>query len=218
MSHSYWQRGVAGFVTASHCSPKKFEYDASPFYQPWSVGGYPIIGVEYHDPPLWPCSGLNPQCRLSDSNFNWFWYPIPFETGKIVRTQFAGVTGPGSLDQDPAAPFWSIDAKYLAAVPVGLNLNKVGRTTGWTTGTVTQSCVHFPAEKLRCQVVSSIFSAPGDSGSPIFHRLPPSSFVTLHGVLWGGPSSNYSVTYHSPWTGVRADLGDMKVCTAAYSC
>lgn len=213
--------GIPGFITASHCSDLRFAHDGSQVFQPSVSGGNSMLGFEWHDPGVWQCAGpLNPPCRYSDATFGWFMFPMAFDIGLLVRTHSAGINTVGSWIQDPAWPYWQIyDKSTSTSTPVGLTLHKVGRTSGWTSGRVARSCVNFPARQLRCQVVSTIRSSHGDSGSPIFHRFATTSFVALHGVLWGGPGLDFDITYHSSIAGIEADMGTLqKVCTPAYSC
>lgn len=42
-----------------------------------------------------------------------------------------------------------------------------------------------------CQDVSKVYSAPGDSGSPMYVWYG-STAVRLYGILWGGPGSDYT--------------------------
>lgn len=213
--------GISGFITASHCSSAKFAPDGLPFYQPLANGRFPAFGLEVTDPAGYRCAGpLNAPCRYSDATFARLVFPMPFELGLLVRTRQAGIDRVGSLEQDPASPYWLIYHKHASvSTPVGLTLHKVGATTGWTTGTVTRSCVRFPAMQLRCQVVSTILSSGGDSGAPVFHRFAMTSFVALYGVLWGGPGENFRISYHSSIAGIEVDMGKLdKVCLPAYSC
>ncbi len=89
----------------------------------------------------------------------------------------------------------------------GLPLAKVGRTTGWTQGTLEHAffpstCADFYKSGnrvLRCQyVVGNLTDADpandqwriasfGDSGSPVFRiRNANKKWVELYGILWGG--------------------------------
>jgi hypothetical protein len=65
--------------------------------------------------------------------------------------------------------------------------------------------------------VASLYSKPGDSGSPIFSAGGPFSFfiptpiwpdsAAFHGILWGGPVGDFTTSYYSALTGVETDLG-----------
>jgi hypothetical protein len=95
----------------------------------------------------------------------------------------------------------------------GQTVNKVGRTTGWTTGSIDLVCDNTlgynsfrenQAVVLYCSYRSNgMRSDPGDSGSPIFQcwdnvgkkqvKCPPKSStsqdVQILGILYGGPGT-----------------------------
>ena len=99
--------------------------------------------------------------------------------------------------------------RYTGTLPVGTSLDKTGRTSGSTYGNVTNSCVTIGC--LRCQDVSKVWSEGGDSGSPVYVWLSNND-VQLHGVMWGGPGTDYSTTYSSRLAGIEADLGALSNC------
>lgn len=214
------------FVTASHCSAQDFAYDGSVQYQPASrFAGY-VIGQEYRDTPKAQCNWLN-VCFWRGSDAAVFAYSegVDYELGYLARPQLpVGIGGRGSLNVDPSAPRFAITStasKYMGEPVVGDWLNKVGSTSGWTRGQVTQTCVTL--HNLVCQYVTSIWSEGGDSGSPIFadesnSSVPAGSDVKLHGVLWGGPPGNWNVTWYSHLSEVAYDLGNMAVCVPGGYC
>jgi hypothetical protein len=94
---------------------------------------------------------------------------------------------------------------------VGQTANKVGRTTGWTQGQVTATCVNTGVSGSNivqlCQTFVSAGVGGGDSGSDVF-RITSGSSVVLLGVLWGGNSAGTQFVY-SPMSGVERDLGPL---------
>lgn len=95
---------------------------------------------------------------------------VSVEFGNIVRTTSHG-TSPGSITIDSANPRFRIIGE--AAYPVaGQTLEKIGRTTGWTYGQVTNTCVDTNVAgsniTLLCQDYVSAGIGAGDSGSPVF--------------------------------------------------
>jgi hypothetical protein len=90
---------------------------------------------------------------------------------------------------------------------VGQTVNKVGRTTGWTQGLVTNTCVNTGVSGSNivqlCQTFVSAGVGGGDSGSPVFRGT---SSVTLVGILWGGNSSGTQFVY-SPIANIEQELG-----------
>jgi hypothetical protein len=94
--------------------------------------------------------------------------------------------------------------------------NKVGRTTGWTRGPTTGTCVDVLAlgtNHIRlCQAVVSALVDGGDSGSSVFFRKGNNSKVTLLGILWGGSVDEENPEFvYSPMSGIERELGDLRV-------
>ena len=101
----------------------------------------------------------------------------------------------------------------MGSVPVGTRVHKVGRTTGWTSGTHTNTCVTVNVSgtnlTLICQDLVSAGVAGGDSGSPAFQRVGGNR-VKLAGVLWGGNGAGTQFVY-SPISQVQGELGSLTV-------
>jgi len=201
--------GVAGFVTASHCSDKQGSVDGTNYYQPLNQVSADFIGTEIADPAyrrkIAGCP-IGRVCRFSDSNFSDGSGSVVFDLGAIAKT-----SGPnnGSL---AIAGMFSITGD--GAATVGQTANKVGRTTGWTRGRVTRTCVNTGVSGsnivLLCQdfVENTVkIVAGGDSGSPVF-RIQSNTSVTLLGNLWGGNSSGTLFVY-SPIANIKRELGNL---------
>ena len=201
--------GVRGFVTASHCSDRQGTVDGTQYFQPLNQVPAELIGTETVDPPYLRGIAGCPRgrvCRYSDSNFSEGTDGVDFDLGSIART-----TGPNNGSLEVVGTF-SISGSGPAAV--GQTANKVGRTTGWSQGVVTRTCVHTGVSAsnivLLCQdfVENDVqIVAGGDSGSPVF-RTAGRNRVTLLGNLWGGNSSGTLFVY-SPIAGVESELGSL---------
>jgi len=201
-----WRNGIEGYVTAAHCSTKQGSVDGTNYYQPLNQVADEFIGKEIVDPGFFR-GGLCPRgskCRYSDSNFSDGADGVPFALGKIART-----TGSNNGSLEIAGEF-AITAE--GAATVGQAAHKVGRTTGWTHGTVTRTCVHTGVSGsnivLLCQdfVENTVqIVAGGDSGSNVF-RTNLYDSVTLLGNLWGGNSSGTLFVY-SPIANIERELG-----------
>jgi len=93
---------------------------------------------------------------------------------------------------------------------VGDVANKVGRTTGWTQGVITNTCVNTGVSGSNivqlCQNFVSAGVGAGDSGSDVF--LDTGSGVRLLGVLWGGNGAGTQFVY-SPIANVEQELGPL---------
>jgi hypothetical protein len=157
-----------------------------------------------------PCDPANPQCV------------------RTVSHAFGFNVGPGR---------WGIS--HLPSLPYlhGLQLHKVGRTTGWTSGTMEGTCLDYvwaangnsvlTPTVLRCQYqVGNQFDADpnndwwriaafGDSGSPVF-RIRHNGFkhVELYGIAWGGNTFSNSFGakkfVFSSIRGIQVDLGALE--------
>jgi hypothetical protein len=199
-----FRAGVEGFVTASHCSDKQGEVEGTNYYQPLNQVPDEFIGTEIADPAFFRNNGKCPRgrkCRWSDANFSDGDDRVQFTLGAIAKTNN------GSLE---IAGTFTITAEGSAKV--GEQVNKVGRTTGWTQGTVTSTCVNTGVSGtnivLLCQdfVENNVqIVAGGDSGSPVF-RIEADTIVTLLGNLWGGNSSGTLFVY-SPIARIEQELG-----------
>ena len=197
--------GMPGFVTASHCSDRQGAVDGTTYYQPLSSVDSEAIGTEVADPPYVRGGATCPKgrkCRWSDANFSLTQGSRAVSVGLIARTF------PGSLDIDPAHPF-TITGEGVAVQ--GATVNKVGRTTGWTSGSVSGTCVNTGVSGSTIVLICQTFVtgggaivAGGDSGSPVF-KIDGGDNVTLLGGLWGGNSSGTQFVY-SPIGNIRSEL------------
>jgi len=208
--------GVAGFVTNSHCTSTYGSVDGTKHYQPTIAEGN-LIGTEIVDPPFLKGNGCPKflKCRYSDSAFSQRTDGALTGLGLIEKTD--GVNN-GSLK---IAGSFQIVGEAATNASVGYTLNKVGRTTGWTQGPVTKSCVHTTSSGtvLRCQDFVDADVYNGDSGSPVFGN-PNGNNVQLHGILWGGTDCNFwtcQTLIYSPMANIQqpGDLGPLNTCAGA---
>jgi hypothetical protein len=183
------ERSENFFVLNSHCSSSSGETEGTP-YSLGFVADENVFGYEVLDPPYGSAGGHCPvgrACRLSDAALAEINGGVDVAFGTVARTTFSG-TRVGSLELDPAGPRFTLvgEAPFPRA---GQRLSRVGATTGWTTGTVVFTCVTlFPNNSvggLVCQDIIAAASGPGDSGSPVFQQVGPTSAV-LYGIMWGG--------------------------------
>jgi len=208
--------GADIYVTNSHCTGTQNAFDGIAIYQN-TVATANLIGYEVADRGLWACAGAGTSCRQADAAYISNNGTRSIGQGGIARTNWAtgmagGLTVIGEFD---------IVGRYTGSLPVGTYLDKTGRTSGSTYGQVTNSCVTIGT--LRCQDVSRVWSQGGDSGSPVYVYLGGSGAaendVLLHGVMWGGPGSDYTTTYSSRLAGIEADLGALSnLCRPGYGC
>lgn len=205
--------GQSVFVTNAHCSTTQYSLDYGTIWQP-NVASGADIGYEIADVPLHYCgpyvSAYLP-CRHSDASIYQNNGKVAADLGKLAQTAWA--TGKAAGTTVTTVNTITSTGDFMA---VGDILDKTGRTTGTTYGQITQSCVRIGS--LMCQDVSKVYSAPGDSGSPMYVWLGSTS-VQLYGILWGGPGSDYTTTYSSRLGGIMNDFdATLTVCAPGYGC
>lgn len=167
------------FVTASHCSSTEYGLDSTAFEQ--DVGG-PEIGWEIDDQAMVTgtlsfgggvtCGGLG--CRGSDAQLSQFYDTTRAAHGKIARTTSVSTGQSSGSITISTAPSWNIGmTKDISDMLVGMDVDKVGRTTGWTGGEITSTCVSVahPGGTIICGMETDYFANGGDSGAPVF-RIP----------------------------------------------
>ena len=204
--------GEAGLVTAGHCTESgqwDGGVDGTKFYQPSSAVNATPIGKETIDPSF---SSDPPQCetgkvcRYSDAAFVRFASGVSYNLGKIAKT-----TSRGSINVDHNAKFRIVRERTTTSI--GETIDKIGRTTGWTSGDVTDTCVHtsLPNNRvLLCQTIAHVDADLGDSGAPVFAVTdsPNTGDVQLLGITWASNTSvNPTVMWFSPVGNIYLDLG-----------
>jgi hypothetical protein len=208
VSHS----GGRSFITNSHCTRHQGGVEGTQYFQPSSSVDPTVIATEADDPEYFS-GGVCPlgrRCRYSDASRALYSSDVASTQGTILRT-----TRPNNRDITVVGAF-EITAQDNATTsfPIGTEVNKVGRTTGWTQGEVTRTCVHtgvFGSNIVQlCQTFVSnpagaIVVGGGDSGSGVFTRKGGNR-VTLVGILWGGTADNRTFVF-SPLKSIQDELG-----------
>lgn len=213
---------TTGFVTASHCTKAPWAVDGTPFNQP-TVIPVNYIGAEAVDPPGFTCPPTyqGSMCRWSDSVFVPYAPGVPSGFALIGRT-----TGISSSWLTPnvtinnSKPTFGLVGPPSQPFLTGLALNKVGMRSGWSQGTISNTCVDFAwtplnNAQLLCQYVvhcsTNACAVEGDSGSPVF-RVTNSvrGYSELYGILWARFFGSHVWLIFSPITGIQADLGQLE--------
>ena len=184
--------GVNGFVVNSHCTYDQGGVDSTSYYQSLiSPGNH--IGTEIAD-PLYTSGGECPSgkdCRYSDSAFAERDPGVTADLGFIKKTD--------SVNTNSLTIVGSFRIVSEGSSLAGQTLNKVGRTTGWTQGQVTGTCVNTGVSGTKivqlCQDFVNAGVGSGDSGSPVF-IITNGNDVELRGILWG--SSGETLFVYSP--------------------
>ena len=197
--------GTAAFITNSHCTTTRSVVEGTDYGQPLLSQG--IVADEVTDPGF-TTGGSCPagrRCRRSDA------------ARARYRTGFSGQRGVISRTAEPnrkrnnleITGTFTISGEVASGGVVGATVNKIGRTTGWTQGQITQTNVTTSVSGSNITLFGQTFVSAGvgagDSGSPVF-ALGQGSNVTLRGILWGGSSSGRLFVF-SPIGNIEAELG-----------
>ncbi|QXD13948.1 S1 family peptidase [Rhodocaloribacter litoris] len=190
-----------GFLTASHCTGFVGYNNGSQWGQPLLSNA---IGVEFEDPPLTNCgSGY---CDLTDaalidlnSAHDNSSMALP---GHVYLTDFSSSTGPGGYAVTGETLPLGVQSPFM-----GLDVNKVGVRTGWTTGEITGTCVttyvvvRHPdgvqrLTRLPCYIRATTPVNSGDSGSALFRIVydPDPDGGNFLGILSACSGCNPDVT------------------------
>ncbi len=201
------------FITASHCTNTQGGVEGTPYWQPLQSVNGTQIATEVADPVYTrgalPGCPHNKRCRYSDASRAAYIDGSNQALGLIARTSGANN---GSLD---IVGSFTITADDLNnSVTVGQTVDKVGRTTGWTEGTVSNTCVNTGVSGSNivqlCQTFvssSATIVLGGDSGSGVWQSLGGNN-VKLVGILWGGNGNGTQFVY-SPLKNVVQELGPL---------
>jgi hypothetical protein len=203
------RNGVNGYVTNSHCTTTQGGVQNTVEHQPSASGTTNRVGIEIADPTYFTGSGCpaGRRCRRSDSSF----IQVPHPSGPSVTTARGTIARPAvnSINWN-GVDIFNITSEGSAVV--GQSVTKVGRTTGRTAGTVSQTCVNTNVSGSTitqlCQTFANYGNAGGDSGSPVF-RITTLPNVVLVGINWGG---NGTISVFSPITQIQQELGALNTC------
>jgi hypothetical protein len=206
--------GVRSFVTASHCTKTQGGVESTPYWQPLQTTAPTKIATEVAD-PVYVKGGAgcptNKLCRFSDASRAAYVNGANQALGVIAKT-----SGPNNGSLNITTTSFSITSNDCTGtlggcLAVGSKVNKVGRTTGWTSGVITNTCVNTSVSGSRivqrCQSFVSAGVGGGDSGSGVF-QITSGTSVKLAGVLWGGNSAGTQFVF-SPFANVTRELGSL---------
>ncbi|MGH3645987.1 MAG: hypothetical protein ACRDTM_02240 [Micromonosporaceae bacterium] len=202
-------------MTNSHCTNEQGGVEGTSFTQ-----GNLVAGFETVDPELFTGAGCpaGRRCRWSDAAFANIYPAQESWRGRVAHAA-------------SGSPAWNGTSTFrirAEADPLnGETVEKVGRTSGYTRGTVQSTCANYNVVDtnitMLCQARATYRSDPGDSGSPVLGpEYGTSSDRTLKGISWGivvsGTGTGEGV--FSPLRNVQmfAELGPMATCDVAFSC
>jgi hypothetical protein len=196
--------GTPSFVTASHCTNKQGGTEGTQYFQALASQANSFIGTEVDDPVYFRNRNGCPKgrrCRFSDAS----------------RAAYAaGVSNSFGIAQTSGANNGSLTITGTFSVTstgdvTSGTVNKIGRTTGWTSGPITATCVNTGVSGTNivqlCQTFVSAGVGGGDSGSDVF-AVTGANTARLVGILWGGNSAGTQFVY-SPISNVIQELGPL---------
>jgi hypothetical protein len=200
--------GQNSMITASHCTTTQGGVESTPYWQPLQSVAPTQIATEVADPVYFRNQNGCPEGP-----------PLPLQR-RVALVYINGVapalgviaaTSGANNNSLTINGSFSITADDLTNnVAVGATVHKVGRTTGWTSGTMTNKCVNTGVSGSNivqlCQNFVTAGVAGGDSGSDVFTVVSGSS-VRLEGVLWGGGGGQF---VFSPLKNVVQELGALQ--------
>ncbi len=196
------------FITNSHCTNTQGGTEGTTYAQPSRTADNTIIATEAADPAYTSGGGCSAGkvCRFSDASRALYSGSVGSAQGIIAKT-----TGVNSGALTTAGNF-TITSQDNSSTSYSGTVDKVGRTTGWTRGTITSTCATINVSQsniqLRCQTTvtnnGATIVSGGDSGSPVF-KITSGDNVTLVGILWGGSGTNTFV--FSPLKNIQDELG-----------
>ena len=136
--HWYNSKWNYGFLTAAHCTGNRHAVTGVDYYQHTYPSSSNFIGEEYEEMPF-------------DASVNGFWGDVAFvetepgielynRVGRTVLWTSACSSTSSDCPTDSSNPHFTVQGTYSSAW-MGVTLNKSGRTTGWTDGTVSNTCI-----------------------------------------------------------------------------
>lgn len=205
-------------VGASHCSHSWNDVDSGVWEQAYVLDvAYEIAdrelgcGYSSYTGRVLGCGGVG--WRASDSQMSEYYDSVSVGHGRIAKTTYYSSTyeTDGSLVLAAQPYFNVLEGRMKSTLLSGLTVDKVGRATGWTRGTINQTCVditpHLEGEDFaqeECQYGASYWSQGGDSGSPVFVQVQE-NHVALVGIHHAHDTVN-DRAYFSPLDGIEHDL------------
>lgn len=226
--------GVVRLITASHCNPGTHgagDTGAS-IYQPTTGAQYLLGSVSIN--PAWNYSDPNCRgyaCTRADAML------VTYNTAsngqkRVAFTDFGGFNnGQGSIT---VTGWWPTVSSPGSVPALGSRIDKMGRTTGWTIGTLGATCEYPLVDSantlgltqyvvLCAGRVDNARWGTGDSGAPVFVAPPSGQLTPLwrEGILFAGygttivwdPNDGTAYCtagcryYYSEWFQIEAHFG-----------
>ncbi len=207
------RNGVKGFVTANHCTESastRGGVQGTRFYQPTS--GLGTIGIERVDPPFQQTGALCPSgsyCRASDAAFIEYTGRDTYRRGLVARTSSR------SRSSGSTNVVGSFKVVHARKPLMGETVNKIGYKTGWTYGTVKDTCklsYRGYGKYYTCQTRADYGRGGGDSGGLVFASANGNfdDGIVIYGIH-SGYSSDTNLAVFSPYDRVLSALTPLGV-------
>lgn len=213
----YPYQGNIGFVTAAHCLAPVGSDQDDKISQPEYLADY--IGTETIDAPSFYV-GCYPgvDCKYSDSVWVEHTGGVA-QLGQIARTQTWNGTSTCCDTGCSACLVSATSPRFQVYGPAdlveGMDVEKVGDTSGWTSGTLVDDCndeYSFNSGVVyTCMGIANYLHDNGDSGSPVFYwwsnlGVNTVTLLGVHSGMQGGGNARFS-----SWDQVTHDLGNIDV-------
>lgn len=206
-----------GFITAAHCDHYEYGVTGDVIHQP-TVNN--PVGFVRLNPPWNSTDALCMGASVcSDADVMYVQYNDPsLAVKRVAYTDFAGTNNAGG---SITVTGWWNNITWPATPLVGTLVDKIGRESGWTRGTLTATCVAMDVGygTITClNVVADSRVGEGDSGAPVFMPPPPGQVtqpLQPVGILVGGNVNQ--LTHYDAGTGVNYCDGSNGTCISYYS-
>lgn len=206
-----FNQGKYGILTASHCTDgTRGDVKPSEIFQAGNGTNQDKLGNELVDAALFALNTdarctANRTCQYTDVAFVELGFPSQHLVGRVKQpTNRCGAGVTCGLGVTRATD----DIRMVGGISgltMGTTVDKIGRTTGWTSGAIVGTCVDIPVFELDvagnlvdtmitmlCQSRVRAQSAGGDSGGPVFEFNPRTDSGLFAGVLWGGNGVSFA--------------------------
>lgn len=202
-------------VVAAHCTTSMGSVDGSSVHQ-FVPGSSNYVGFEVADPP-WQYLPSGPyHYRYSDAAL------IAYVGESEAWHTWIHSTWPGSIEIKDGG--FQVISQEVGQPGLGYPVGKVGGATGYTWGSVTESCVNviaadfFPisgSHRLLCQFGANYWADREDSGAPVFQIVAGGDpqwgpYVKLVGLHWGHRGTvTEGKRYFSSFAKINQELGTL---------
>jgi hypothetical protein len=199
-------QGRKSFVTVSHCTPAVEGFDGSRFLQP-NESRNPEVAREVADPYIrvWGKRLADAAIAEMVNGFDAYVGSVARPANRMNRMNISSGDTTLAPGQYPRIVIIGEGSPVKDAV-----FDKVGATTGWTSGAARRVCV--PYLNYECATWVAAGTWDGDSGAPVLRYYPNSNQALLVGMVitkeaggfWMNPISQ--IRKHFNATGSRASI------------